>query len=86
MFTKSDSDIERTINMMVDRSKHEARFNEAEAIALTAKWIRQDRRFDDLDANYLSKEAFDAKSHGRMMQLRKPAVTTSPFPPWAYNR
>ena len=71
MFTKSDNDIAMTLQMMINRSIDECRFDQYAAVKKTAEWIRQDRRFDNfgMDADAIAKEAFDAKSHGRQMHI-----------------
>jgi hypothetical protein len=72
MFNKTDNDITRTLTLMIDRSIDECKYNQDAAKRLTAKWIAQDRRFDGYDPNAVAREAFDAKTHGRRMELTKP--------------
>lgn len=77
MFNKTERDIARTLGTMMDRSIDECNYNQPAAIRKTAEWIRQDRRFDGLDAAAVAKEAFDAKQHGRTIQLNKPIRTNT---------
>jgi hypothetical protein len=72
MFNKTPRDLVRTLDMMRDRSIEECRYNETAAIKQTAQWLKNDRRYDGYDADALAKEAFDAKNHGRQMNLDRP--------------
>lgn len=72
MFSKSQNDISRTLDLMIDRSIDEAKYNQEAAKKLMAGWVKQDRRFDGYDPDYVAKEAFDAKTHGRRMSLDQP--------------
>jgi hypothetical protein len=77
MFNKSHNDIVRTLGTMIRSATEECRFNEPAAIEKVAEWVKQDRRFDQYDPRYVAREAFDAKNHGRTLQLDRPYKTNS---------
>jgi hypothetical protein len=83
MFNKTDNDLTRTLVMMIDRSIDECRSNQTEAVKKTAQWIAQDRRFDSYDPHAVAREAFDAKLHGRRMELNKPLRLNTTPPPYS---
>lgn len=77
MFTNKKEDLTQTLGLMINKSMEECRFNQSAAVEKVAQWVSQDRRFDNYDPGYVAREAFDARSHGRSLQLDKPYQTNS---------
>lgn len=85
MFTKSKTDIERTLALMVETAKVEARYNEEKALKVAAGFIRNDKRFEQYDADHVAREAFECKRSGRQLELSKPAYINNHIPPYYHG-
>jgi hypothetical protein len=81
MFDKSDEDLSKTLNQMQDAAYRKCNCNQTAMIDKMASWLAQDRRFDAFaDKKALAREALDARSHGRYLDLSgKPKFETNPM-------
>lgn len=88
MFGKTENDIRTTLQLMINRSVEECRFDQYAAVKKTAEWIKQDRRFDNIGMapDALAKEAFAAERSGRQMRIGPEPVTVDTTPPYYSGR
>ena len=80
MFGKTNNDIARTLSVMTEQAIQDCRFNQTEAVRKVAEFVKQDRRFDGYDPNFVAKRAFESRQTGRQLRLDTPEQTHS-LPP-----
>jgi hypothetical protein len=85
MFSKSESDMKRTLEMMRAHAIEQCNFDQAAAERMTAALVRQDRRYDacGVSPEALAREAFEAKRTGRSPRVAPEPYRTNPIPPYA---
>lgn len=75
MFGRTTNDLSEFLMRAEDEARVRCR-HDREAMARTmASWLEQDRRFDGMDRLKLAKEAMDARSHGRILNLTEPVTS-----------
>ena len=73
MFGRTTNDIATTLMQMQDEARTVCRHNQGAMVKQMASWMADDRRFDSIaDKEALAREAMDARSHGRTLNLTKP--------------
>jgi hypothetical protein len=73
MFNANTKDAARTLDQMIAQAREECRFNTGAMAEKIGGWLSQDRRFDHIpDKVALAREAMDARSHGRTLNLTDP--------------
>lgn len=81
MFGRTTTDIAATLQAMQDRARVECKHNQTAMAQKMAQWMSDDRRFDSIpDKVKLAREAMDARSHGRRLDLT-PTYETHALPP-----
>jgi hypothetical protein len=84
MFSRSENDMQRTLEMMRAHAIEACNFDQGAAEKMTADLVRQDRRFDKcgVSAAELAREAFEAKRTGRSPRVAPEPYRTNPIPPY----
>ncbi len=70
MFGKTTDDISEVLMRMQDEARIACRHDQRAMALKMADWMANDRRFDGIrDKAAFAREAMDARSHGRMIDL-----------------
>ncbi|MCP3382857.1 hypothetical protein NLM31_21045 [Bradyrhizobium sp. CCGUVB4N] len=73
MFGRTTNDLSETLMKMQDEARIACKHNQTEMARKMAAWMKEDRRFDSIpDKVKLAKEAMDARSRGRVLNLTEP--------------
>ena len=73
MFGKTTNDISETLMKMHDEARIDCKHNQAAIAQRMAEWMGSDRRFDSFpDKVKLARDAMDARTHGRVLNLTEP--------------
>jgi hypothetical protein len=85
MFSRSENDMRRTLEMMRAHAIEATNFDQAAAERMTAELVKQDRRFDTCGVSpaELAREAFESKRSGRAPRVAPEPYRTNPIPPYA---
>jgi hypothetical protein len=78
MFGRTTNDIGRTLDAMIDEAKVVCRYDQAAIAKQVARYMGADRRFDSVtDKEKLARDAYDARVHGRTLDLTPRVVLDS---------
>ncbi len=81
MFGKTSNDISATLMAMHDQARVACKHNQTAIAQRMAEWMSQDRRFDEFkDKQKLARNAMDARSHGRVLDLVEPVRSNANSP------
>ena len=72
MFEKDERDLCATLSEMENRSRIVTNFDQPAALTKMAAWIKQDRRFDNFDAERLSKRVQECLASGAVLDMSDP--------------
>jgi hypothetical protein len=70
MYSKSTDDIAQTLMHMQERARIDCKFDQYAMARRMAEFMANDRRFDGIaNKEAFAREAMDARSHGRQLDL-----------------
>ena len=70
MYGRTTKDVAATLQHMQEEARTVCRNNQGQMAKQMATWMAQDRRFDGVpDKERLARDAMDARSHGRVLDL-----------------
>ncbi len=70
MFGRSTNDISEVLMRMQDEARVVCKHNQSQMARQMAEWMSNDRRFDNIpDKHRLARDAMDARSHGRVLDM-----------------